>query len=67
MMRNPTIGERLALVLTLDPRSGLSSLDRNDMQLLAGRLRGAAEKATILDFTEKEIERITTLYAKHFV
>jgi hypothetical protein len=37
------------------------------MQVLADRLPGAAEKATILDFTEKEIERISTLYAKHFV
>jgi hypothetical protein len=66
-MRTPTIGERLAMVLTLGPRSGLRTADRNDMQVLADRLPGAAEKATILDFTEKEIERISTLYAKHFV
>ena len=61
-----TLGEKLAAVCTLELRSGISRIDFDDMQALARSFNGEPEKATIIEFDEKQAQRINTLYYQFF-
>jgi hypothetical protein len=61
-----TVGEKLAMVCTLSLRDGIDRADFNDMHTLRKQFNGTPEKASIVEFDDKQIERINSIYHQFF-
>jgi len=61
-----TMGERLAMLLTLTERSGIDRKDMSKLQRIKTDLMCEPERACIMDFTNEQAALIMRLHMTHF-
>lgn len=61
-----TLGERLAMLLTLSERSGMHHADMIRLKRISADLTCAPERACITDFTDEHAALIMRLHMAHF-
>lgn len=62
-----TTGQRLAAIVSLQGDTGISHMDYHDMCRLADQLPVEPARACLIDFSQKEIERIHVLFNRFFI